>query len=672
MRAGSELSDLAVAVAGAPPPPSTASSRPARACKPPRGRALDLLRPTRQRGYLHSSSKDKPARVAAAAAARRREREQADDASAAAEGTRSNKQPRHGATPPRTGFVIVNDDNDDEGDARGGATPAATAGELAFARRPPPRPPSHLFKNWADSRETTPLLAPLSALDETASYLAASSLAPKTRRDYDDALSNYQSFVNDVRARDGAAIPPPFPVTFAALRLYLAHKSGKSTPSGTLLTAASLNKYRSRIMLGAQREGLGCLITSREEDELKRMVKAVKQRTDRPPEGVSALPIMWKHVAKAFPGPPPTHDLVALIKRTYVICSKYVWPRVAEIIGDLPVGEAAPVTHEDRMTAWHDNGLRWGDVVWNHDGKGGVQLLVRRAKTGVLRATQFLPRSQGGMVQELSVADDGGNLSLPAHLLALHDAYVEAGLPAGRNDPLFLEYSAGGTMIKPYALRYATANAICKEIAGANGLDPSRYSTHSLRHGGPLEATAAGHSKRAMMVHGNWKSFDSMRPYDHVPEEALAALGSRAPVQSALVAMPGEEGFFAQQLRAAHLFAALQQARPLETREAGHLALDSSTAASTPSEARAGAATAPPGWPDFARYQPATAPTAAPHGGAGAEPRGPVVAPGGAWHDEPSAMPAAYSAAASEDAATRATTYKYPWQRKACPPIWDL
>jgi hypothetical protein len=79
----------------------------------------------------------------------------------------------------------------------------------------------------------------------------------------------------------------------------------------------------------------------------------------------------------------------------------------------------------------------------------------------------------------------------------LFDWAVEAGLAAG--DP-FLSYR------KQWTLSYSTFQKAIKVVAVHLGLDPNRYSTHSLRIGGATVMAAAGLPDYVIQLIGRWKS----------------------------------------------------------------------------------------------------------------------------------------------------------------------
>ena len=89
------------------------------------------------------------------------------------------------------------------------------------------------------------------------------------------------------------------------------------------------------------------------------------------------------------------------------------------------------------------------------------------------------------------------------------DEYIFRSLQASRGN--------AGTVLGSKSLSYARLREIIKETIAGIGLDPTPYSTHSLRSGG---ATFMAHShaanpnlNRLLKLQGRWKSFSSKDMY---------------------------------------------------------------------------------------------------------------------------------------------------------------
>lgn len=137
-------------------------------------------------------------------------------------------------------------------------------------------------------------------------------------------------------------------------------------------------------------------------------------------------------------------------------------------------------------------GLDVGDVTFTSD---GLVITLRRSKT-----------DQEGEGARVGIPHGQHKRTCP--VLAVQAWLDGAGLTEGR---LFRSVNrhgqAGGSLsTKAVAL-------IVKRAAEGAGLDPDRYSGHSLRSGFATSAAAAGASERAIMNQGRWRSLPTARRY---------------------------------------------------------------------------------------------------------------------------------------------------------------
>ena len=121
----------------------------------------------------------------------------------------------------------------------------------------------------------------------------------------------------------------------------------------------------------------------------------------------------------------------------------------------------------------------------------GVKVLVRRSKT-----------DQESAGVELGVASGRA-------VAAVQEWIAAAGLTTG---PLFRHIRRGGHLTDERLTGRSIAD-IVKRLAGAAGLDPARYSGHSLRAGLATSAAIAGAGLTSIMKQTRHKSVDVAKTY---------------------------------------------------------------------------------------------------------------------------------------------------------------
>lgn len=134
--------------------------------------------------------------------------------------------------------------------------------------------------------------------------------------------------------------------------------------------------------------------------------------------------------------------------------------------------------------------LRRGDVTIH---KWGLMLTVRRSKT--------IQYKQRELKIPVSRVED-------TRLCAV--TWIEkhmAQMPAGKKDPLFMIPGPAGPEAIPYKAYQLTLKMICKQA----GLDPSEFSSHSLRRGGATYLGMVGASVEEIKTRGDWSSECYMR-----------------------------------------------------------------------------------------------------------------------------------------------------------------
>jgi site-specific recombinase XerD len=108
-------------------------------------------------------------------------------------------------------------------------------------------------------------------------------------------------------------------------------------------------------------------------------------------------------------------------------------------------------------------------------------------------------------------------------------------VPAAPSDPAFCYPGPGGSL---RGLTFDRLASGIKHLVSAIGMDPSSYSTHSLRKGGATSAIRAGVDPLLVQAAGDWASPSSFQLYVVVsPAQLLGCTASmlRA-VRSALAA----------------------------------------------------------------------------------------------------------------------------------------
>ena len=141
-----------------------------------------------------------------------------------------------------------------------------------------------------------------------------------------------------------------------------------------------------------------------------------------------------------------------------------------------------------RIREYMDAGLRIRDVRF---AVYGLDIDVTYSKTSLVRTT-------------LSVAGRGDELCPSQALAAYYAHFFSVGLPARRDDPLFISFSSGAPapmtadeFITRVRQLYSQAQPDCTS---------QKYAGHSFRRGGATALTLAGVADSDIQRHGRWKS----------------------------------------------------------------------------------------------------------------------------------------------------------------------
>ena len=149
-----------------------------------------------------------------------------------------------------------------------------------------------------------------------------------------------------------------------------------------------------------------------------------------------------------------------------------------------------------------------GDLTFTDD---GIEVTLRRSKT-----------DQEGEGRKVGIPFGSAPATCPVRAVR---AWIEA---LGAEDgPLFRVVSRSGDLLSQRASGRSVARAV-KRAAARAGLDPARFSGHSLRAGLATSAAKAGKSERAIMKQTGHRSATMVRRYirdaDLFSENAAAGL----------------------------------------------------------------------------------------------------------------------------------------------------
>jgi site-specific recombinase XerD len=165
------------------------------------------------------------------------------------------------------------------------------------------------------------------------------------------------------------------------------------------------------------------------------------------------------------------------------------------------------------------------------DGRLGLRdrALLLMGHLGALRRSELVALN----VEDVEVTDDGLVVSLRRSKTDQEGEGAVVGIPRRRRDPevcpvralrAWLE-DAGHTsgplwrpvnrwgQVAPRRITDKTVARIVKRSCVRAGLDPARYSAHSLRSGFATEASRGGATEQEIMTHGRWRSVEVARRY---------------------------------------------------------------------------------------------------------------------------------------------------------------
>jgi hypothetical protein len=85
----------------------------------------------------------------------------------------------------------------------------------------------------------------------------------------------------------------------------------------------------------------------------------------------------------------------------------------------------------------------------------------------------------------------------------------------------------GGKFLPQLPISYSALHSSCKNLIERVGLDPSKYSTHSVKRGSATAAVVAGCTDAEVTALGRWKSAETGRQYVHGSQKFSKNLSAR-------------------------------------------------------------------------------------------------------------------------------------------------
>ena len=317
----------------------------------------------------------------------------------------------------------------------------------------------------------------LSGLDQHATSLVMSGWAPRTRSGYGSAIKRYLAFASTYSLE-------PLPLTEPMLLRYVAHLNLAQLAPSTIKNY--LSALRAWVLsLGFQEP---CIWTPRVQLACRAVGKA------HPPPR-QPLPIGYELLSKLIRLLSPSHDhllIASALSLQYFACL-----RASELCSN-PALSIVPTR---------------ADISFFHSGSSLAMVYnCRTSKT-----------SHHGF--KVHVGCSGKPTCAPC---IMHHFLPR--FPVEPASPLF-RFSSGSL------LSYPVYNSIIKSLVQLAGLDPTHYSSHSVRAGAATQAAEAGLDPDSIKRLGRWRS-DAYMVYLRPPPESYAAFAPALTSNSSHSARP--------------------------------------------------------------------------------------------------------------------------------------